>query len=71
MEELGSSDWSLVTVSALIISTSALVLGHEREIYWVLLKYLQNYTKAGLRHQQSVSYIRVNIVNTAVTDFKH
>lgn len=47
MEELGSSDWSLVTVSALIISTSALVLGHEGEIYWVLLKYLQNYTKAG------------------------
>lgn len=47
MEKLGLSDWSL-RILALIISTSALVLGHEGEIHWVLLKYLQNYTKAGI-----------------------
>lgn len=48
MEKLGLLDWSLVTILVLIISTSALVLGHEGEIHWVLLKYLQNYTKAGI-----------------------
>lgn len=48
MEKLGLLDWSLVTILALIISTSASVLGHEGEIHTVLLKYLQNFTKAGI-----------------------
>lgn len=46
MEKFSSSDWSLVTILALIISASTLVLGHEGEIHWVLLKYRQNYTRA-------------------------
>lgn len=48
IEKLGLLDWSLVTILALIISTSASVLGHEGEIHMVLLKYLQNFTKAGI-----------------------
>lgn len=70
MEKLGSSDWSLVTILALIISTSALVLGDERKICWVLLKYLQNDTRAGTE-TLTVNVLHENENNTEVIDFKH
>lgn len=65
MKELGASDWSLVTILALI---SALVLGYEAEICRVLLKYLQNFIRAGTETLTvNILSQRVRIVNIVVT----
>lgn len=65
MKELGASDWSLVTILALI---SALVLGYEGEICRVLLKYLQNFIRAGTETLTvNILSQRVRIVNIVVT----
>lgn len=45
MEELGASEWSVVTILTLIVL--ALVLECKGEICRILLKYLQNYIRAG------------------------